>query len=74
MKGRARCGLPIHIRTDRFELRIFSRIMTLGPPQDVTLQELRIETFFCLLICDGGEKWNEDVRRVASLDPQDWIS
>jgi transcriptional regulator with XRE-family HTH domain len=38
--------LPIHIRTDDFELRIFSTIMTLGTPQDVTLQELRIETFF----------------------------
>jgi hypothetical protein len=27
-------------------LRLFSTIMTLGTPQDVTLQELRIETFF----------------------------
>jgi transcriptional regulator with XRE-family HTH domain len=38
--------LPIHIRTDQIELRIFSTIMTLGTPNDVTLQELRIETFF----------------------------
>lgn len=38
--------LPIHIRTDTFELRIFSTIMTLGTPRDVTLQELRVETFF----------------------------
>jgi transcriptional regulator with XRE-family HTH domain len=38
--------LPIHFKTDAFELRIFSTIMTLGTPQDVTLQELRIETFF----------------------------
>ena len=38
--------LPIHIKTGDFELRIFSTIMTLGTPQDVTLQELRIETFF----------------------------
>ena len=38
--------LPIHIRRDGFELRLFSTIMTLGTPQDVTLQELRIETFF----------------------------
>jgi hypothetical protein len=28
------------------ELRLFSTIMTLGTPQDVTLQELRIETLF----------------------------
>ena len=38
--------LPIHIRTDAIELRMFSTIMTIGTPQDITLQELRIETFF----------------------------
>jgi len=38
--------LPIHIRKGDLELRIFSTIMTLGTPRDVTLQELRIERFF----------------------------
>lgn len=38
--------LPVHIRKDRLELRLFSTIMTLGTPHDVTLQELRIETLF----------------------------
>jgi transcriptional regulator with XRE-family HTH domain len=38
--------LPIHIRTSALELRLFSTIMTLGTPKDVTLQEMRIETFF----------------------------
>jgi len=38
--------LPVHIRTDALELRVFTGIMTFGTPQDVTLQELRIETFF----------------------------
>jgi hypothetical protein len=38
--------LPIHVRRDGLELRLFSTIMTLGTPRDVTLQELRIETFF----------------------------
>jgi transcriptional regulator with XRE-family HTH domain len=38
--------LPIHIRKDDLELRLFSTIMSLGTPQDVTLQELRVETFF----------------------------
>jgi hypothetical protein len=28
------------------ELRLFSTIMTVGTPPEVTLQELRIETFF----------------------------
>jgi len=47
--GRITAGdllVPIHIRRDDSELRIFSTIMTLGTPQDVTLQDLRIETFF----------------------------
>jgi transcriptional regulator with XRE-family HTH domain len=38
--------LPIHIRMGNLDLRLFSTIMTLGTPHDVTLQELRIETFF----------------------------
>jgi transcriptional regulator with XRE-family HTH domain len=38
--------LPIHIRTGHLDLRLFSAILTLGTPQDVTLQELRIETYF----------------------------
>jgi transcriptional regulator with XRE-family HTH domain len=38
--------LPIHIRMGDLDLRLFSSIMTFGTPQDVTLQELRIETFF----------------------------
>ncbi len=38
--------LPVHIKRGALELRMFSTIMTLGTPQDVTLQELRIETFF----------------------------
>ena len=38
--------LPVHIKCGEFEVKMFSTIMTLGTPQDVTLQELRIETFF----------------------------
>lgn len=38
--------LPIHIRKGPLDLRLLSTIMTLGTPHDVTLQELRIETFF----------------------------
>jgi|EndMetStandDraft_9_1072997.scaffolds.fasta_scaffold54642_1 transcriptional regulator with XRE-family HTH domain len=38
--------LPVHFHINGIDLRLFSTIMTLGTPQDVTLQELRIETFF----------------------------
>jgi transcriptional regulator with XRE-family HTH domain len=44
--GPADVLLPVHIRRDGVDLRLFSAIMTLGSPQDVTLQELRVETFF----------------------------
>ena len=38
--------LPLHIRTADFDLRVVSTIMTLCRPHDVTLQELRVETWF----------------------------
>ncbi len=38
--------VPIHVRKNDLELRLFCTYMTLGTPQDVTLQELRIETLF----------------------------
>ena len=38
--------LPIHIRKGDFELKLFSTIATLGTPQDVTLQEIRVENFY----------------------------
>src|SRR5262249_27302883 len=38
--------LPVHIRNESVEVRLFTAIMTLGTPQEVTLQELRVETFF----------------------------
>jgi transcriptional regulator with XRE-family HTH domain len=38
--------LPMHFRKGDTELRLFTTIATLGTPQDITLQELRIESFF----------------------------
>ena len=38
--------LPVHIRRGPLDVRLFSTIMTLGTPRDVTLQELRVETIF----------------------------
>jgi hypothetical protein len=40
--------VPMHFRKDDISLRLFTTIATLGTPQDVTLQELRIECFFPL--------------------------
>ncbi len=38
--------LPIHIRKDATSLNVFTTIATLGTPQDITVQEIRIESFF----------------------------
>ena len=38
--------LAMHFRKDETSLQLFTTIATLGTPQDVTLQELRIECFF----------------------------
>lgn len=38
--------LPMHFRKDGTDLRLFTAIATLGVARDVTLQELRIESFF----------------------------
>lgn len=37
--------LPLHLKRDALELRIFSVITTFATPRDVTLQDLRIESF-----------------------------
>jgi len=38
--------LPMHFRKGDTSLQLFTTIATLGTPQDVTLQELRVECFF----------------------------
>jgi transcriptional regulator with XRE-family HTH domain len=38
--------LAMHFRKNGTELSLFTTIATLGTPQDITLQELRIESFF----------------------------
>lgn len=38
--------LAMHFHKDETDLRLFTTIATLGTPQDITLQELRVECFF----------------------------
>lgn len=38
--------LPMHFRKGDTELRLFTTLATLGTPQDITVQELRVENFF----------------------------
>ena len=38
--------LPVHLRKDGLDLRLFSVLSTIGSATDLTLQELRLESFF----------------------------
>jgi transcriptional regulator with XRE-family HTH domain len=40
--------LPMHFSKNEVSLKLFTTIATLGTPQDITLQELRVESFFPL--------------------------
>jgi hypothetical protein len=48
------------LRKGDLTVRYFSTIATLGTPQDITLQELRVECFF-----PGDEATEELARRLA---------
>lgn len=52
--------LPVHLRKGGLDVRLFSVLSTVGAALDVTLQELRIETFF-----PADERSAEAWRRLA---------
>jgi len=53
--------LPVVLRKGDLVLRFFTTIATLGTPQDITLQELRVECFH-----PGDEATEAHVRRLAA--------
>jgi len=56
--------LPMHFHKDGTTLRLFTTIATLGTPQDITAQELRIECFFPMDEATAGvlRGWAKDDR------------
>ncbi len=46
LDARALPFLPMQLHKDGIELRLFTTIATLGTPHDVTVHELRVESFF----------------------------
>jgi transcriptional regulator with XRE-family HTH domain len=56
--------VALHLKRDEFEARLFGTITTVGTPQDVTLQELRIETFL-----PADAMTEELARRLATKKP-----
>jgi transcriptional regulator with XRE-family HTH domain len=57
--------VPMHFRKGDTELRLFTTIATLGTPQDITVQELRIECFFPMDDATAGvlRAWSSGERR-----------
>lgn len=47
--------VPVHLRHEDVDLRMFTTITTLGTPLDITAQELRIECYYPA--DDGTEAW-----------------
>ena len=57
--------VPIAFRKDDVSVRFFSTVTTLGTPQDVTLQELRVECFF-----PADRDTAEQARRLFGARPE----
>ncbi len=53
--------LAVEFRTAELELRDFTALTSLGTPHDITLQELRVESFF-----PADEATEEAARRLAA--------
>ena len=79
--------IPVCFRKDGHAFNFFSTITTLGTPQDVTLQELRIECFFPMddatgaaarTLFDAAERdasrASSDINSVGSHKPTEWYA
>ena len=58
--------LPMHFQKGKTALRLFTTIATLGTPQDITTQELRVESFFPM-----DDHTRDVFRRWAASRPTD---
>ena len=63
--------LAMHFEKGRTKLKLFTTIATLGTPQDITLQELRIESFFPMDEATRAvfRKWAAPSKRSRSAQP-----
>jgi transcriptional regulator with XRE-family HTH domain len=50
--------IPVEFRKDRLAVSYFSMVTTVGTPQDVTAQELRIESFFPADDATEARRWS----------------
>jgi hypothetical protein len=63
--------LAMHFEKGRTRLKLFTAIATLGTPQDITLQELRIESFFPMDDETRAtfRKWSTPRKKGATVTP-----
>ncbi|MEO7734785.1 MAG: transcriptional regulator, partial [Kofleriaceae bacterium] len=38
--------IPVHLRSDQLEVKLFTMMTSIGTPLDVTAEEIHIETYF----------------------------
>lgn len=55
--------LPMHMKHGSYDLRLFTAITSLGTAQDVTLQELRVETFF-----PADDASDQQLRQISAAE------
>jgi hypothetical protein len=63
--------LPMQIRKDGVALNLFTSIATMGTPHDVTVHELRIESFYPA--DEGTARWFQTRAASVRLSPDDSI-
>lgn len=63
--------VPMHFKKGRTNLRLFTTIASLGTPRDITLQELRIESFFPMdePTRAAFRKWATACKQTGRHDP-----
>ena len=49
--------IPIEFRKDRLAVSYFSMVTTVGTPQDVTAEEIRLESFFPADQATEARRW-----------------
>lgn len=51
--------IPVQFRKGRLAVSYFSMVTTVGTPQDVTAEELRLESFFPADQATEARRWTE---------------
>jgi hypothetical protein len=56
--------IPVHLRSDQLEVRLFTMMTSIGTPLDVTAEEIHIETYF------PADDASESLLRSLATEPE----